>query len=423
MINLRYFTFVLITSGLLGSKLLSIRSIVGQISLYRIMIIISPIIILAKYILQKNEFSKIKNSEVSIFYLLWAIYSVMQVAIIGDLIRWARVFWFFISGVITILFSLQYLRNKSDILKILKILLIVIIIYQVFAFYEILSGNYIFENEYNQDYYSTALANIGIRIPISLCGNPNDFGLFCIMAFYVALSYNKIFKKRLGKAISFLLEITSIFLVFATQSRGNIIGLLISIPFLLIMQYKIEIAWKRIILVFLIVFIVMYVFLITPIYNEVIKELVTIDFRAKSGSIYIRENLIRNGLIYLKKYFYMGVGLGNIEFHMGINPIFDVGKYRNIHNWWMEILVSSGLFIFIGYVYIYVKTSINLIEIYKNFKDKDFKFLAISFFCYMIAFIVGSISSSTIIDVEWIWVFWAIIYSFINIYKINKEGI
>ncbi|MBA4495990.1 O-antigen ligase family protein [Paenactinomyces guangxiensis] len=66
-----------------------------------------------------------------------------------------------------------------------------------------------------------------------------------------------------------------------------------------------------------------------------------------------RKNLILNGLWFLQKSNYMGVGAGNIEPLMGKNPPKAVTKV-NMHNWWIEILVNFGVIIFVMYMALYV---------------------------------------------------------------------
>lgn len=150
-------------------------------------------------------------------------------------------------------------------------------------------------------------------------------------------------------------------------------------------------------------------------YQNIISELITVDISGQSGgSDFIRINLIKNGMIFLKQSFFMGVGVGNIEYYMALYPKYYTGGITNIHNWWIEILVSSGVVVFIGYIAMYIQNMILLGMIPKISKDKDTIFIANSFLGFMIAFIIASMSASSNITSEWLWVFWGLIFAFIN---------
>lgn len=64
----------------------------------------------------------------------------------------------------------------------------------------------------------------------------------------------------------------------------------------------------------------------------------------------VRKYLILNGLHFLQKSHYMGVGAGNIEPLMDGAP--KVNKV-NMHNWWAEVLVNFGVIIFVLYMALY----------------------------------------------------------------------
>jgi teichuronic acid biosynthesis protein TuaE len=68
-------------------------------------------------------------------------------------------------------------------------------------------------------------------------------------------------------------------------------------------------------------------------------------------SVTVRLNLLINGMHFLAKSHFMGVGAGNIEPLMENAP--RVNKV-NMHNWWAEILVNFGVIIFVLYMSLYV---------------------------------------------------------------------
>jgi teichuronic acid biosynthesis protein TuaE len=96
------------------------------------------------------------------------------------------------------------------------------------------------------------------------------------------------------------------------------------------------------------------------------------------------------------------------------NSIYYVSDVVNIHNWWMEILVSSGIFVFIAYVYIYTKNILHLYRIQKINTSEDVVYISMALYGFMISFIVASMSSSSQFASEWLWPCIALVYAFIN---------
>ncbi|MBA4603918.1 O-antigen ligase family protein [Thermoactinomyces mirandus] len=81
-----------------------------------------------------------------------------------------------------------------------------------------------------------------------------------------------------------------------------------------------------------------------------VEEMDPEDFEGTQESATDRKFLILNGLNYLKDSNFMGIGPGNIEF---LNKKLDVVKAKNMHNWWVEILVNFGVIVFVLYMALY----------------------------------------------------------------------
>ena len=139
-----------------------------------------------------------------------------------------------------------------------------------------------------------------------------------------------------------------------------------------------------------------------------VNKYLTIDLSADKGSDFVRLNLIKNGFIFLYRTCGFGTGAGNIEHWMSNYGVYYTSDILNMHNWWMEILVSFGVFIFALYLIFYIKLIIDMLHKYKINNNKMNKTLSISFISCMAAYVIGSISASSNISAEWLWVFWAI---------------
>lgn len=122
-------------------------------------------------------------------------------------------------------------------------------------------------------------------------------------------------------------------------------------------------------------------------------------------SVTVRKYLLLNGLRFLAKSHYMGVGAGNIEPLMEGAPKVDK---VNMHNWWAEVLVNFGVIIFVIYMALYIwmlwrllklallKTSPNVSSV--------IRWGAVSCLAAMIGYSIGGIAPSTAIHFTPMWI-------------------
>jgi teichuronic acid biosynthesis protein TuaE len=99
--------------------------------------------------------------------------------------------------------------------------------------------------------------------------------------------------------------------------------------------------------------------------------------------------------------------------------IYDTQGIVNMHNWWMEILVGYGIIVFIMYIIFFCKLLIHLIKKYKLSRNRIDYSVSLGMIFSMTGFIIGSTSSSSNLNSEWLWVFWAIVIAYQGI-EINS---
>lgn len=83
----------------------------------------------------------------------------------------------------------------------------------------------------------------------------------------------------------------------------------------------------------------------------------------------------------------------------------------DVHNWWIEILVTYGVFIFTIYIYSYFNLIFRALN--KLSSKTNMKFI----FTWLILFIPLSVASSSAFQYIWIWIVNAIFYN--EVYKEN----
>jgi len=398
--------YLSILASLIGANVISIDFNVFQLSLFRMSILFITVAIIIQKLFNGGRIKLIRNkkNKYSIrFMLIWLFYSIITLCWVQNHGDWFRAVYFISIGVICVIIYDKYFTSDEDILNAFRTMSVMSIMHNCFGWYEIITGNYLFLSSDRIIKYTR------YHYPVSMFNNTNNFALF--MLFSVFISYVCMVNAK-GKIMKFIYVITiisSICLILSTNSRANLLGLIIGLIVFVSLSFT-QRKWRYPMLILLsILFIV--IILLPGVFDNILYMLnkyLTIELAADKGSDFVRLNLIKNGFIFLYRTCGFGTGAGNIEHWMSNYGVYYTSDILNMHNWWMEILVSFGVFIFALYLIFYIKLIIDMLHKYKINNNKMNKTLSISFISCMAAYIIGSISASSNISAEWLWVFWAI---------------
>ena len=411
----KFLICLMIASSCLAAQIFTIDIKIMHLSLYRGTLLVAIFYHLLTSFKNNNRItlSSRKVSDVYFrFYFFWFVYSLFTLGWVHAYFAWARAIFFIGSGFFGILLINKYVKTREDFKIVFIIMIIMVIFHNGIGWRELLTGDYYFANLAKIDRYNQFPTNPKVRVPVSLFANPNNYATFMLAGVFISYINFSNSKNKFIKVFFLTVLISSITLIIRSNSRANILGLIIGLGLMLLLKYLKKIKVKK----FLILIGVLVVFLLFPNLFKILFTTVTgklqFDFGRASGSEMVRLNLIRNGLEFLKDTSGFGTGAGNIEYWMTNKGIYYVSNIANIHSWWMEILVGYGIFIFIGYIVIYSSLVKNFYKASIESDDKFVRETSLGFFGFMIAFIVGSISSSSNISAEWLWVLWGIIIAF-----------
>ena len=407
-----YFTLFLFFTSFIGSRLVQIEFGNYNITPYRLACVVGLFYIpISKKIVPRKSVI----SSYYIFLISWILYSfILFVFVTPDKTGFWETFFFLLCGTISTYYIGTYVRDIDMLKKCFATIEIASIIPFLFAFYEIFVGEYLFVSSFNADYYSlesAAFSSLGMRVPISTFTNPNDFS-FMILA--VVVSSFILYKTTSNKKRYFHLAmfIISLFLVLAAQSRAAFISVLICFCIIFCFKYSdFSKSRKRRYIAMLPLFIAAILW-IYSLYQDIIEPLIMLEL--DGGSDQTRTNLIRNGFAFLESSYYFGVGLGNIEYYMLHYPVFYTGDILNIHNWWLEILVSSGIGIFSWYIILYLKLYRRINKCIKLSKKHDYKYVYVLSLSFLFMFAIDSMSSSSVARIE-SWVIMALMFAIPNL--------
>lgn len=407
--------YLMVASSFLAAQVFTLNINIMQLSIYRATLFIISTYLLLEHLKNKKRINISFKSDQSIiikFYFFWFMYSMFSLGWVKDYHSWLRAIFFIGSGFLCIWIMSSYVKSQKEFKLLFIIMLFMITFHNIIGWSELLTGVYKFIDISRIDLYNQFSYNPLVRVPVSMMGNPNDYATLMICGVFISYITFMNSKSKLVRLLSISSICSSIILIIKTTSRANILALIVGIIIFIYIRFFKKINIRTMLLIILLPTII----LIYPLFLENIFQIISskLQFSFDGGSDYIRLNLIKNGLNFLIATLGFGTGAGNIEYWMETKSLYYVGNIKNIHNWWMEILVGYGIFVFIGYISVYYKI---LKKIYKSYfysSDKFIKNTSLALFCYMVSFIISSISSSSNIPKEWLWMFWGVVVAYVG---------
>lgn len=417
-IMIKGISYLAIIASCIGAGVIAIDLGAFQLSIFRGLIIVISIFSLINFLIAKKGVITLKKSGNSYsikFMVFWVFYSLLSLGWVHDYLGWIKSVYFIGLGLLSILIINKYFNKTTDILMGFKVMSIMIIFHNIIGWYEIISGNYIFLTMDKATYFER------FSLPVSSFNNPNDFAVFLLFSIGILYICAANSKNKIYRLTYVFFIVSSLSLLVLTASRANILGFLLGLVFYVALSLKKRKTRNGLILI--LVFIIALISIFPNHFINLISivgDNLYIKYSDGVGSDATRLNLIKNGLFFLVSTFGFGTGAGNIEYWMLNRSIYNTSGIENIHNWWMEILVAYGLIIFILYAIFYVKLLLNLIKKFKMSSNEVDHSISLGIAFAMVGFIIGSFSSSSNLNSEWLWVFWAIAIAYQGI-EVNSE--
>ncbi|NMA61191.1 MAG: O-antigen ligase family protein [Firmicutes bacterium] len=410
--------YVSIITSLMSANLLAFDLGFFQLSLFRITIIAMALGLFGETLVRggKLRLNITKGNRFSIqFMFIWFIYGFVSLGWVKDYNNWIRALYFLGLGLLVVILYSKLFTSNREIVRGFRGMSIMIALHNLLGWYEIITGNYFFLHPDRIVGYTRG------SLPVSTFGNTNDFATFLLVAIFVLYICAANSRTVVGKGAYAGLIFSSLFLLLMTNSRGNILGFLVGVTTFLYLSLLSK-RGRRTMLLVALGFIM--VIMVNPTaltgFISMINDKLYFNIGAYSGSDATRLNLIRNGFEFVLNTAGFGTGAGNIEHWMANRGKYYTGGITNIHNWWMEILTGYGLLVFLLYIAFYVKLFLDLYRKYKTNNDRD-KTISLGAMSSMAGFLVGSMSSSSNISTEWLWMFWGLLIAYQGIEDARKK--
>lgn len=424
-----YLTFI---TGFIGAALFPINLGLFTIFPYRIFLVLLWGLFVARTLIQGKVV--LPSGRVTLymaFFGIWMIYAMISLgwaASKGDAIR-NLIFLF--MGISLIFFTTYYFRDNRALSNLYWIWFGAFCVLIFIGFWEHLTQRHLPTSEYYEESISLLpdyMKKQVMHMPTGVFKNPNDYATFLALSIPFALGVLRYAWRWLARLIGLGTAFAAFYLIVVTGSRANILTVLLELAFLMLLltnlRQKVKVAVATI--VYLAMALLLLPGPVQEFVSEVSGELSTIATEAQLGidsSVGIRTNLALNGLVFLYSTAGFGVGAGNAEYWMDNFARYDTAGIVNPHNWWLEIMINYGIFVFVGYVAVYIGIIRGLWRFWRKTADRRERVIAESLLLALIGFSAASISSSSIMAFNPQWMLFAFAIAFLNHKRGGKTGV
>jgi len=411
--------YLAIVAGFIGSAFLTIPAGPIHIFPYRVLLPLLWLIFAMGILLQGQVvLSHIKVKPYLQFLVLWLVYAVLSLAWALSKVDAIRHIVFLFMAASVIFFVVYYFSNGKDLKRLYYLWLAALGGLLLVGFWEHLTGQHLSMS----GFYGETRARF-MFMPTGVSRNPNDFATYLALSVPFVLALIRYRRGIFTRSVGLAALLASLYLLLATYSRANYLAVILELLFLFMFLFRLKAKFKTVILGGLLILALVIALpgptqRITGTISEEIES-ITSPWSLTYGSTGVRINLIRNSFIFLARTGGFGVGAGNAEYWMGNFPVYNTRGITDPHNWWNEILVNYGIFIFAGYVLLYLGLIRRLYEIYPHLSDRTERMIDEALLVALVGFFFASISASSIMTLRFQWFLFAFALAFLNYQRIR----
>ena len=359
------------------------------------------------------------STDIMCFFLIWLAEAVISLLWAPDKVL-ALKYVYYICLINSLCVLLHCFLRRENVLMFCQLMVVVLLLCNLIAFWEVRTGNHLVKS-----YLSTPERLRLLKyVPCCFWYNPNDFATFIVQIIpfsFVCISS----PKRVFRVFSLFNVVVSFFVVCATQSRTQIILLLILYVFFAVIFLKkdfIKLAVGALAAVILL-------YSIYPEFQKLMddaldsisgKSLVS-TVVSEGGSMRIRINLLKNAGYMLLDTVGFGVGAGCHRVVMAeySSLYFNTHNILVMHNLLGELFADYGLFIGVMFLGAIVSSCRKLFHIYQTAKEEHTRMLSLMLCCSLGMFILCCMASSSVLQLTSLWMTFCFTSAFIKLHKAN----
>ena len=416
--------YLTIISAFTGTLVMSVE--VGPIHLfpYRFLLIFMWLLFVVS-VFMNNGLLNLSHVKVRLylkFLTIWLGYAFVSMMWAADKNAAVKNCIFLFTGISIVFFLVYYLRDIKHLKWLYWLWLLMFMALIPVGLWEVITGNHlVMSNLLEEDRLLLKF------VPTTVFTNQNDYATYIALTLPMVLVWIRYYPKLYSRVLGVLVFTTGLFLLLMTTSRASYIAFFMGVAFWFIFLLNLK---KKIKTLAIVGSICILAILALPEQIKYSLEIVESEMSSLSdfgsqagygGSETIRPNLIKNALYFTIKSAGFGVGAGNAEYYMENYKIYPVSFVTNVHNWWIEILVNYGVFIFAGYVFLYLTLLLNLWRVYKTGLNLTERMLCEALLVGLVSFFMASISSSSIVALSPQWIFCGFVLAFLNYIRLRNR--
>ncbi|WP_339147877.1 MULTISPECIES: O-antigen ligase family protein [unclassified Sutcliffiella] len=390
---------------------------------YRILLLIVGFLIVFNFI--RSDFRKdlwaqwegIKVKGILLFFVFWLYYALLT-------LLWAKsvtngikylsilVMGIFLIFVVTLFINdLKRLSNFYYIWVFMSVFVMLIGYWNAFTKNHLPSSTLYLGPEYKQHY------------PTSVFTNQNDFATFLSVTLFFFLSLIRNGKNKYWKALGIVLSLMAIHLILLSESRASQLAVMVGIGvYVFILCNKMLKKWiLRLGAIGTAVFVAVFHNKLWTTFSGLFLSPTIHDFSERLPSNVGRANLIRNAFNFSLDSFGMGVGAGNTEYYMQNYSIHDTDEVANVHFWFLEIFTNFGIFVVLGYLTFFGYLLFKLYKHHEHGLTTQYKLVTEAIVVALAAFVISSISPSSVANLFFHWVLLAFGIATLNLLRTKRR--
>jgi len=344
------------------------------------------------------------NIQPMIFFALWLTYALSSYIWAADrelALDFALLIFRYMA---TFLLFDAVFRDRRILDKAHIFFVAILVLYTMTALWEMLTWQHL---------PSSRLYGSNLFIPTGPFFNQNNLAAFMLFILPFVLFLPKLYTKLWIKIFSAAISI--LFLIIITIQGARIAMLTAAAVLAVIFLFYCSLK-TRISLLLLFALLGFAAVRIAPAQIELGKNLALYELQSISSeaeavrmsSVKIRTQLFKETFDLVAASGFMGVGGGNIEHHLDTDRAYRTAGIINAHNWLLELLGNFGIFIFLGFVYIYLWWVYLLWHRYRKASGRQ-RYLYLSYLLTLIMFMASSALPSSIRWNHHIWIVFAAI--------------
>ncbi len=348
----------------------------------------------------KIRIHKTGNNIWLITMLVWNIWTLISLFWAKERIDLIKTEVVLFEAMCFIYYAQKLITSVERSVKVIRVLLAACVIHNALGWLEITTKIYFFSR------YTEKYSKLGY--PVSTFTNTNNYGFYLAMMSVVLLGIIFISNKSSVRIFSTALLASSVFLLFRTGSRAAIMLTVIGIVlFALLLRKSLRFFFVTILFVLAGAVAIMAFPDLLHSLESMYQSAFKVNLNAVSGSDFYRINMIQNGMDFFWQSYGFGIGAGNVEYWMEHYGTQFTNYIYNLHNWWLEILVGSGVIVFVTVLIAWGST----------YKKLIFKYIAgyrrnviCTLITFGVTFALGCISPSSLYSSEWPWLLLALFF-------------